>query len=186
MAPLSLRNHFLLAMPQLDDPHFAHSITYLCEHNEKGAMGIVISRPLNISLGHIFGQLQIDPTDPSLLAKPVFAGGPIQPERGFVIHPTQGSWESSIHMDNDISITTSKDILEAIACEEGPDDFLIALGYAGWSAGQLEAELADNAWIFSPADTDILFHTPHHLRWQAAAHLVGVDMRLLSPDVGHA
>ena len=183
----SLRNHFLLAMPQLADPRFAHTVTYLCEHNENGAMGIVINRPLSVTIGDIFKQLQIDVSPNPLNNNDlVFAGGPVQTERGFVIHPAEGQWESTIKMENNINITTSKDILHAIAHNAGPTEFLIALGYAGWSAGQLESELAANAWIYSPADTQILFRTPHDKRLEAAAGLLGVDINLLSSDVGHA
>lgn len=187
--PFSLRNHFLLAMPTLADSGFAHTVTYLFEHSENGAMGIVINRPIGLTLGDIFAQLNIDVKidTPSL---PILSGGPVQTERGFVIHATDRKrtpkWESSINMEGGISITTSKDVLEAIAHNEGPHDFLVALGYAGWSAGQLEAELASNAWIYAPANTDILFHTPYEKRLDSAAKLLGIDMRLMSSDVGHA
>lgn len=187
--PFSLRNHFLLAMPTLTDSDSAQTVTYLFEHSHQGAMGIVINRPLGLTLNDIFQQLNMDVcTDAASL--PIFRGGSVQTERGFVIHSTdrlqQSKWESSVNMQGGISITTSKDILEAIAKNEGPEDFLVALGYSGWSAGQLEAEMASNAWIYTPADTAILFHTPYEKRLDSAAQLLGIDMRLMSSDVGHA
>lgn len=189
--PFSLRNHFLLAMPTLADSGFAHTVTYIFEHSDQGAMGIVINRPIGLTLNDIFAQLNIDvSTDSASL--PILSGGPVQTERGFVIHSTdrerqpKPKWDSSVNMEGGISITTSKDVLEAIAKNEGPQDFLVALGYSGWSAGQLEAELASNAWIYTPVDATVLFHTPYEKRLDSAAKLLGIDMRLMSSDIGHA
>lgn len=176
-------------MPTLDDSGFGHTVTYLFEHNEQGAMGIVINRPMGFSLDDVFQQLNIQ-THHKTIDLPVFSGGPVQTDRGFVIHATdktsRSRWESSINLEGGISITTSRDVLEAIAQDEGPQDFLVALGYAGWSAGQLEAELADNAWIYAPVDATVLFHTPHEQRLDSAAKLLGIDMRRMSSHAGHA
>jgi putative transcriptional regulator len=187
--PFTLRNHFLLAMPTIADARLADTVTYVFEHSSQGAMGIVINRPSGLTLNDIFQQLNIEDVHTNNTGLPVLGGGSLQKERGFVIHATDRSrprWESSVNMEGGISITTSKDILEAIAKNEGPEDFLVALGYSSWSAGQLEAELADNTWIHTPADANVLFHTPYEQRLDSAAKLLGIDMRLMSPDVGHA
>jgi len=190
--PFNLRNHFLLAMPTPADSTFAHTVAYIFEHSDQGAMGIVINRPLELTLNDIFRQLNIEEVQPDHVDLPVFSGGRIQTERGFVIHSTDQArqpalrWEASVNMEGGISVTTSKDILEAIANNKGPEDFLVALGYSGWSAGQLEAEVAGNAWLCTPADASVLFHTPYDQRLDGAAKLLGIDIRLMSPDVGHA
>ncbi|MDX1453478.1 MAG: YqgE/AlgH family protein, partial [Oleiphilaceae bacterium] len=152
----NLQNHFLIAMPQLLDPNFSGTITYLCEHNEHGAMGIVINRPTELSLQDILEQLEIPlKSDDQIL----YAGGPVQLERGFVLHTDQREWQSSMNITPQIRLTSSKDILSAIANGEGPEQFLIALGYAGWGAGQLEQELADNAWLTCRANQEVMFNT---------------------------
>lgn len=182
----SLRNHFLIAMPALADPHFSHTVTYICEHNEEGAMGIVINRPLDVPLSEVLRQMEVEPSkalDTSVL---VNEGGPVQPSHGFVIHTPVGAWESSMQINDEIALSTSRDILTAIGHNEGPSRYLIALGYAGWGAGQLEEEMAENAWLSGPADMNILFELPLEQRWEAAARLLGVDLNLLSSDVGHA
>ncbi|GAB3283093.1 YqgE/AlgH family protein [Parahaliea aestuarii] len=182
----SLRDHFLLAMPSLTEGIFSHSITYICEHGESGAMGIVINQPLDLSLGEIFEHLDIEAGD-DFSDKPVMAGGPVQIDHGFVLHRDPASrWEASLKVTEGISLTTSRDILRAIAAGHGPDQYLIALGYAGWSAGQLEQELADNAWLTLPASSDIIFGTPHQQRLNAAAAQLGIDMNLISNQAGHA
>ena len=182
----SLANHFLIAMPQLADPNFFHSVTYICEHNEDGALGLVINRPLDLQLHEVFEQMGISADNCTHLDEPVYIGGPVQQERGFILHTPVGQWESSAPITDTLSITTSRDILEAIARDQGPDQTLIALGYAGWGAGQLEQELADNAWLSGPAEPGIIFSTPVEERWKAAAGLLGVDLDLLSGDAGHA
>lgn len=182
----SLRDHFLLAMPSLSEGIFSQSITYICEHGESGAMGIVINHPLELTLEEIFEHLQITPRrDFSEL--PVMAGGPVQIDHGFVLHRNcSTSWEASLKVTPEITLTTSCDILRAIANNNGPKDHLIALGYAGWTAGQLEQELADNAWLTLPADSDIIFNTPPLQRLSSAAALLGIDMNLISGEAGHA
>ncbi len=182
----SLSNHFLIAMPQLADPNFFHSVTYICEHNEDGALGLVINRPLDLQLHEIFEQMGIEAKDCTRLDQIVFSGGPVQPQRGFILHGPPLQWESTAGITDNLAITTSRDILEAIARNEGPAQCLIALGYAGWGAGQLEQELADNAWLSGPADPSIIFDTPVPERWRAAAALLGVDLDRLSGDAGHA
>jgi putative transcriptional regulator len=181
-----LTNHFLVAMPTLADPNFQHSVTFICEHNSQGALGIIINRPSNVMLGDIFKQLAIKASVKASNTLPVWQGGPVQVERGFVIHTPTGDWESTLKLDSGIGITTSRDVLAAIARGAGPEKQFIALGYAGWGAGQLEAELAENAWLSTPADPRILFDLPVDQRWQAAAQSIGVDLALLSGDTGHA
>ena len=180
----NLRNHLLIAMPSLDDPNFAQSVTYIYDHTAEGAMGIVINRPMDLKVGDVFEQLNLPQGEP-ISADFVLAGGPVQTQRGFVLHFDEGTWDSSLRVTDTIRLTGSRDILAALAIGQGPSDVLFALGYAGWSAGQLEDELATNAWLTVPATYEILFHTPPELRWQAAAKQLGVDMRLISTQLGH-
>lgn len=179
----SLCNHFLIAMPYMKDPNFSGTLTYICDHNEHGALGLVINRPMEFSLGDILEQLDIES---DRLDLPIYGGGPVQLERGFVLHRPQGDWQSSLSLGNELALTTSRDILAAIGAGEGPGEFLVALGYAGWGAGQLEQELAGNIWLTCPADPDILFHTPWQRRFAAAMARMGIDINQLSDSVGHA
>ncbi|WP_303901730.1 YqgE/AlgH family protein [Thiohalomonas denitrificans] len=181
-----LTNHFLIAMPGLADPNFSHTVTYICEHNEKGAMGIVINRPSELTLGEVFDHMGIEASPRVDVEVPVYEGGPVEPEHGFVIHASVGAWDSSLKVTDDIAVTTSRDVLSAIAYGEGPKRYLFALGYAGWGAGQLEDEIASNAWLSGPADSSILFESGPGQRWTAAAALLGVDVNLLSSQIGHA
>lgn len=183
---LSLTNHFLIAMPSLPDPNFFHSVTYICQHNDEGAMGIVITQPMDLTLGDVMEQMDLEVHDPAVAGRPVYLGGPVQPERGFVIHELPGDWDAMLEISNQVGLTTSRDILAAIAAGTGPGRSLIALGYAGWGPGQLEKEIAENAWLSGPADSQILFDLPISKRWAAAAALVGVDVNRLSDEVGHA
>ena len=181
-----LRDHFLLAMPSMSEGIFSQSITYICEHGESGAMGIVINQPLELSVAEIFEHLEIT-TLQDFSNVPVMAGRPGQMEHGFVLHRNcTASWESSIKVTAEITLTTSCDILRAIAKNTGPTDHLIALGYAGWAAGQLEQELTDNSWLTLPANSDIIFGTAPQQRLNAAASLLGIDMNLISGEAGHA
>jgi len=182
----SLTNHFLIAMPGLQDPNFSRTVTYVCEHTEQGAMGIVINRPMDIRLGEMLDQLDIKSEDHQVLDALVYLGGPVQPERGFVLHTSGNGFDSTLTITPEISVTTSRDVLEAIASGRGPARRLIALGYAGWGSGQLEQEMSANAWLSGPADEEIIFKLPPNARWQAAADLLGVDMNLLSGEAGHA
>ena len=182
----NLTNQFLIAMPTLADPNFHHTVTYICEHNSNGAMGLVINRPLDIQFGELLEHLDISDVIDAAKAIPIYQGGPVQPERGFVLHEGLGNWHTTMPVTDQIGLTASQDIIDAIAHGEGPARFLIALGYAGWGNGQLEHELAENTWLSGPADPQILFNTPDSQRWSAAAALLGVEIGLLSPDAGHA
>jgi putative transcriptional regulator len=186
--PLRLANQFLIAMPELRDPNFFHGVTYVCEHNEQGAMGLMINRPLDITMGEVLRQMNIDTdnVDASVLRQPIFLGGPVQCERGFVLHRPHGNWEVTMKITDEIGVTSSRDIIEAIARGEGPEQCLITLGYAGWGPGQLERELAENAWLNVEAHERILFEVAHEQRWEAAAALGGVDLHRLSAQIGHA
>ena len=182
----SLSNHFLIAMPTLDDPNFHHTTTYICEHNEEGALGVVINRPLEIQLGEILRHMDITTDIEAIQNQTVYMGGPVQSDRGFVLHEPVGNWEATLKVTDTIGITSSRDILADIAGGEGPDHAIITLGYAGWGAGQLEQELAANTWLSGPASSKIVFETPSEQRWLAAAALLGIDLNLISSDPGHA
>jgi putative transcriptional regulator len=182
----SFRDHFLIAMPALSDPNFDHSVTYICEHNEEGAMGILINRQMEITMAEVLQQMEIEPSSHFDTSLKIHQGGPVQPEHGFVLHSPVGAWESSLQVGEEIALTTSRDILTAIAHGEGPAHYLIALGYAGWGPGQLEQEMAENAWLSGPSSKRILFELPIEQRWGAAAALLGIDLNLLSGDVGHS
>lgn len=186
MQATNLTNHFLIAMPGLADPNFHHTVTYVCAHNDEGAMGIVINRPLDLALSDVLAQMDMPAKPDALKDMAVYQGGPVQTDRGFVLHTPSLDWDSSIQISAAISVTTSRDILQALAKGNGPQHILVALGYAGWGAGQLEHEIAENAWLSGPADIDIIFTTPCEQRWEAAARLLGVDIQMLSNDVGHA
>ncbi len=173
-------------MPSLQDADFHRTVTYICEHDDQGAMGIIINRPLSLELADILEQMDIKPDTPEAIHQPVFSGGPVQTERGFVLHLSDHSWDATNKITPDISVTTSKDILQALAAGKGPEQSLVALGYAGWGAGQLEKELAENVWLSGPADTQIIFSHPPEQRWQAAARLLGIDLNLISGQTGHA
>ena len=182
----SLSNHFLIAMPTLEDPNFHHTTTFICEHDADGALGVVINRPLEIQLGEILLHMDIRTDDIELASQAVYMGGPVQSDRGFVLHEPIGEWEATLKVTDSIGITSSRDILTAIAAGEGPDNSIITLGYAGWGAGQLEQELAQNTWLSGPADRNIVFDMPPEQRWLAAAALIGVDLHLISNETGHA
>ncbi len=185
-SPTYLNNQFLIAMPSLADPNFAHTVTLICEHNDQGALGIVINRPGPMNLGEIMDQLNLKVSDSHLREQIVFEGGPVYPDRGFVLHEPSREWESSLPVSRHLQVTTSRDILAALARGEGPGSYLLALGYAGWAAGQLEEEMAANAWLSVEANPDIVFKTSWELRYRAAAELLGVDLGALGPGAGHA
>lgn len=185
--PESLTNHFLIAMPGMEDPNFAHTVTYVCEHNSEGALGIVINRPLtDVSLGDVLSQLEIESDDVAVIRQPVFLGGPVQPEHGFVLHESTAEWQGNLQISDEIGLTTSRDILRAIADGRGPSNNLVALGYAGWGSGQLEQELLQNTWLSAPATPYVLFQMASEQRWHGAATLLGIDLNLLSGASGHA
>jgi len=173
-------------MPAMTDPIFAKSLTYICEHNEQGALGIVVNRPISLTLGELFSQIKI-PLNPTELEElPVHFGGPVQTDRGFVLHVPAGEWHSTLVVKGRVGMTTSKDILEAVGQGTGPQKILVTLGYAGWSQGQLEHELSQNAWLSVLANEEILFDMPAEERLPAAMALLGVDYATLSADSGHA
>ena len=184
--PANLTNQFLIAMPGLADPNFHQTVTLICDHNDEGAMGIVSNRPLNLQLAEIFSQLSLGADASALGAHSILQGGPVQQERGFVLHDGARRWELSMRVSAELSLTRSRDILQAMAHGDGPGRAVVALGYAGWSPGQLEQELSDNAWLSVPAVDEIIFDTPFEERWEAAARLLGVDLSLLSSEPGHA
>ena len=180
-------------MPSMEDPNFSRTVTIICEHNQDGAMGLVINQPTTLSVDELlsnFDAMKIDSSDTSKksmdIHSPVYAGGPVQIDRGFILHDSDKQWDSTHIIDNDLCLTTSEDILLAIAQGKGPENALIALGYAGWGAGQLEEALSANAWLTVPYDADIIFQTPIEQRWQSAATKSGVDLHLISSQSGHA
>jgi putative transcriptional regulator len=180
-----LANQFLVAMPSLDDDNFNHSVTLMCEHTDQGALGLVINRPLTLHLGEMLDQMGLARTQ--LRGDPiVYWGGPVQPERGFVVHASPGNWDSTLAISDDLYVTTSRDVLAAIGDGQGPRQYFVALGYAGWGAGQLDDELLRNSWLNTPVDRSILFHTPASERWRAATRLLGVDISHLASVAGHA
>lgn len=186
MSQIDLSHHFLIAMPAMTDPVFAKSLTYVCEHNEQGALGIVVNRPINLTLGELFAQLKLQLKPTELEDLPVHFGGPVQTDRGFVLHQPAGEWQSTLLIKDRVAMTTSKDILEAVGLGNGPKNILVTLGYAGWSQGQLEHELSQNAWLSVPATEHILFDIPAEERLPAAMALLGVDYATLSAESGHA
>lgn len=187
---MNLTNHFLVAMPGMKDPYFKRSVIYVCEHNEEGAMGLMINAPIDITIGKMLERVDVQPVHPQLntdsLEKPVLNGGPVSEDRGFILHRPKDTYESSIQMTSEISVTTSKDILSVLGTEAEPNRYLVALGYSGWEAGQLESELSENSWLTIEADPSVIFDTPIAERWQKAVQMLGIDVAQLSNDVGHA
>jgi len=182
----SLTNQLLIAMPGLADPNFTSTVTLICEHNDEGALGIIINRPLAIRLGSLFERLEVDDPDPSTAEEPVLVGGPVSQERGFVLHDSERTFDNSLAVSEDIKLTLSRDIIDALAAGSGPTQSLVALGYAGWEPGQLEHEMLANSWLNVPASPDIVFDTPFEDRWASAARKLGIDISQISPDAGHA
>jgi putative transcriptional regulator len=181
-----LTAHFLIAMPAMDDPNFAQGVTLLCQHNEEGAMGLMINRLSEFTLGEVLEQMQIVTESKQLADVPVLIGGPVQPDRGFVLHDDPRDWSSTLRFGNGLAVSTSRDILEAMAKGEGPENAVIALGYAGWTAGQLEEEIAANCWLTVEADESIVFRTPISARWQAAAKSLGINLAQVTDYSGRA
>ena len=181
-----LANHLLIAMPGLSDPNFSRGVTLLCQHDGDGAMGVVVNRVSEYTLGEVFRQMGIASDDEALQARAVLAGGPVHPERGFVIHDGDGEWDSSLEIGDGLRLTTSRDVLEAMARGDGPSQAVVALGCAGWGAGQLEQELVDDSWLMVPNRREVLFELPLEQRWQAAAGSIGVDLVNYASHSGHA
>lgn len=181
----SLIDHFLISMPSLENSIFNHSVTYICDHTQEGAMGIIINQPMPLTLGEVFEQFSLN-VDPKVEHAHVLAGGPVNTQQGLVLHRDQGQWDSTMHVTPEICVTASKDIIEAMAKNQAPASAQLALGYAGWSEGQLEQELQENCWLTMPAQSSILFDTPSDQRWSAAAKHLGVNLDLISSQKGHA
>jgi putative transcriptional regulator len=182
----SLGNQLLIAMPGMEDPNFNSTVTYICEHNAEGALGIVINRPMHLKLGGLFEQLDLTDVDENAISFPVLDGGPVARERGFVLHNSRASFESSVAVSEEINLTLSRDVLDAIAAGTGPEKSLVALGYAGWEAGQLEAEMLSNTWLNVPATQEIIFEMPFEQRWRSAAATLGIDISRVSSHARHA
>ena len=182
---ITYKNQFLVAMPGLEDDHFGHAVTLMCEHSDEGAIGLVINRPIELKLSDMMAQMGLK-HDALQQEQSVFWGGPVQPERGFVIHKAPAGWESCMPVTESLYITTSRDILSAIGNGEGPKEYLVVLGYSGWGAGQLETEILNNSWLNTPVDQAIIFKTPTRDRWQAATRLLGVEVTQLSFGAGHS
>ena len=183
---MNLTHHFLIAMPAMADPHFARSLTYICEHNDQGALGIVVNRPIEMNLQTLLEQVSIPLESPAFKAIPIHFGGPVQVDRGFVLHTPLGQWQSTLAVSSEIGLTTSKDILQAVARGEGPGKLLVTLGYAGWAPGQLEQEMSQNAWLTVQAKPEVIFDLPAEGRLSAAMSLLGIDFATLSDQAGHA
>jgi putative transcriptional regulator len=186
MQNVNLTHHFLIAMPSMVDPHFVRTLTFICEHNDKGALGIVVNRPTEMNLQTLLEQVSIPFGPDQFKSVPVHFGGPVQVDRGFVLHSPLGQWQSTLAVSPEVGLTTSKDILQALARGEGPSQLLVTLGYAGWAAGQLEQELAQNAWLTVPATSEVIFGLRAEQRLPAAMNLLGIDFASLSEQAGHA
>ena len=186
MAQVNLTHHFLIAMPNMVDPYFARSLTYICEHGEHGALGVVVNRPIDMTLAALFERLDLSLDGKDAAREPVYFGGPVQTERGFVLHQPVGSWQSTLAVGDRVGLTTSRDVLEAVERGTGPDKMIVTLGYSGWSAGQLEEEIKQNAWLTVEARDAIIFDMPPEERLAAAMELLGVDFASLSDEAGHA
>lgn len=182
----ALTNQLLIAMPGMADPNFSTTVTLICEHNDDGALGIVINRPLNLKLSGLFEQLSVDDADAETAANPVVSGGPVGTERGFVLHGRGHSFENTLAVSDEIQLTLSRDVLDAMALGDGPQKSLVAIGYAGWEPGQLEDEMLANSWLNVTATPELVFDTPFKDRWDSAARLLGINIASLSPDAGHA
>jgi putative transcriptional regulator len=181
-----LTNQLLIAMPYMGDPNFAQSVALVCEHSSRGALGLILNKPLPMRMGEIFDQLEIQLPMGPLHERQVLRGGPMQTDRGFVVHRAGGDWDSTIKVSEALHVTTSRDILTAMSRGEGPDEAVIALGYAGWDGGQLEEELRANAWLSAPVDLGLIFELPFESRWLAAGRLLGVELSRVSPIGGNA
>ncbi len=186
MSTLNFSHHLLVAMPAMADSIFSKALIYVCEHNEQGALGVIINRPISLTLDDLFNQVQIPLADAEMKRVPVHFGGPVQTDRGFILHDPVGQWQSTLMINDKLGLTTSKDILEAVAAGTGPRNILVTLGYTGWAQGQLEQEMADNAWLSIPASEHILFDLPAEERLATTMGLLGIDYASLSEEAGHA
>jgi len=186
---LNLANHFLIAMPSMNDPIFGGTVVYICEHNEKGVLGVVINKPTDMTMDVLFDRIDLKVADglrSSVVNEPIMFGGPVQDDRGFVLHSPGGRYSSSLSVTDDVAFTTSIDVLEAVANGSGPRRMLVSIGYAGWSPGQLEEEISRNGWLTVGADARVLFDLPIEERYNAAIKLLGIDPLMLASEAGHA
>jgi putative transcriptional regulator len=181
-----LSNQLLVAMPSLVDSNFTQTVTLICEHSERGALGLVINKPMSMKLGEVLSQMRLEPEHAAVGEKPVLRGGPMHMDRGFVLHRPGGEWDSTHRVSTAVQVTTSRDVLSAMARGSGPLDAFIALGYASWEAGQLEREILDNSWLTVPMNEHIVFDLPFADRWSAAWQMLGVESSRVSLAAGHA
>ena len=186
LMPEPLTNQLLIALPALAQTNFSRSVALICQHDDDGAMGIVVNRRSEYSLGEVLGQMGVEGGSQALRDQPVLAGGPVHPERGFVLHDGGPRWDSTLAIAPALFLTTSRDILEAMARGQGPHEQLVALGYAGWAPGQLEDEIKRNGWLTVEADLDLIFNVPPEARYDAAMHRLGITAASLSEEAGHA
>jgi len=186
MASINLTDHFLIAMPAMEDPYFAKSLVYVAEHNDQGALGVIVNRPIDMDLATLFKKIDVPFESAALARLPVFFGGPVQTDRGFVLHRPLGSWQSTLAVNQEVGLTTSRDVLLSVGQAGHPSDMVITLGYSGWGAGQLEHELAQNAWLTVPANSRILFELPYEEKLASALELLGIDLANLAGQAGHA
>lgn len=182
----NLRNHLLIAMPGMGDPTFEHTVSLICQHDEYGAFGITINRPIELTVGELLYQLDLRVADVAIAGQMALSGGPVQAEQGFVLHDGERQWDSTLRIGDNLALTSSRDILQDIAQGSGPPNFLLILGCAGWGPGQLEQELKQNTWLTCPSSAAILFSMPYEHRWKGAALTLGVDLNLLGSLAGHA
>ena len=183
---VNLTGHFLIAMPAMADKNFSRTLTLVCEHNDQGALGVIVNRPIDMSLEDLFERIDLTLESPRFQGQPVYFGGPVQTDRGFVLHRPVGNWQSTIDIGNGLGLTSSRDVLQSLGTETEPGEVLVTLGYAGWQAGQIEWEMAQNAWLTVRADSGIIFDLPPEERLVAAMQLLGVDFASLSDVAGHA
>ncbi|QYF91626.1 YqgE/AlgH family protein [Massilia sp. PAMC28688] len=186
---LNLANHFLIAMPSMDDPVFGGAVVYICEHNDKGVLGVIINKPTDMTMEILFERIDLTITDGlhnDVVNEPIMFGGPVQDDRGFVLHTPGAHYSSSLTVTSEVAFTTSIDVLEAVANGSGPQRLLVSIGYAGWSPGQLEEEIGRNGWLTVGADAHVLFDLPAEERYTAAIKLLGIDPLMLASEAGHA
>lgn len=186
MQSVNLTDHFLIAMPAMSDPYFARTLVYIAEHNDKGALGVIVNRPIDMNLATLFEKIELPLKAEGFADLPVFFGGPVQTDRGFVLHRPIGDWQSTLAVNHHVGLTSSRDVLQAVASQGQPQDVMVTLGYSGWSAGQLEEELAQNAWLTVAAEPRILFDLPYEDRLASAMEMLGIDFTHLAGDAGHA
>ena len=186
MKRLDLSDHFLIAMPAMEDPYFSKSLIYIAEHNDQGALGIIVNRPINMTLATLFEKIDVPFESPDLANLPIFFGGPVQTDRGFVLHRPLGAWQSTLAVNQEVGLTSSRDVLQAVARDGEPHEIMVSLGYSGWGAGQLEGELAQNAWLTVRAEPSILFELPSEERLPSAMEMLGIDFIHLAGQAGHA